>query len=122
MRMEQIMKLTRRHALKLIASTIPTLAVYKTFSQQASGNNLGILPGPFTTTRASLKSYAIPAWFPDAKFGIWAHWGPQSAIGDGDWYARNMYIQGTPQYAYHRKRFGPQSKTGYKDPTPPLTP
>jgi hypothetical protein len=34
----------------------------------------------------------------DAKFGIWAHWGPTSAIGTGDWYARNMYMEGSRQY------------------------
>jgi len=38
--------------------------------------------------------YQIPDWYRDAKFGIWAHWG---AVGAemGDWYARQMYIQGT---------------------------
>ncbi len=66
-------------------------------------------------TRDSLQTYVIPEWFADAKFGIWSHWGPQSAVGDGDWYARNMYIEGQPQYDYHVKRFGPQSKVGYKD-------
>jgi len=24
----------------------------------------------------------------DAKFGIWAHWGPQAVPMEGDWYAR----------------------------------
>ncbi|MGH9585381.1 MAG: alpha-L-fucosidase, partial [Acidobacteriaceae bacterium] len=57
-----------------------------------------IPPGPFQGTRASLKHYEVPEWFRDAKFGMWAHWGPQSAIEDGDWYARNMYIQGSDQY------------------------
>jgi alpha-L-fucosidase len=75
----------------------------------------------FQNTRASLKSYLIPDWFADAKFGIWSHWGPQSAVGDGDWYARNMYIEGRPQYDYHIKRFGPQSKVGYKDTIPLFT-
>src|SRR5450631_1751890 len=50
-----------------------------------------------------------------AKFGIWSHWGPQSGVEDGDWFARNMYIQGTPQYEYHLKTYGHPSKTGYKD-------
>ena len=44
-----------------------------------------------------LSAYEIPEWFRDAKFGMWAHWGPQSAIEDGDWYARNMYMQGSKQ-------------------------
>ena len=80
-----------------------------------------VTPGRFTDQRASLESYAIPEWFADAKFGIWSHWGPQSAVGDGDWYARNMYVEGTEQYEYHLKRFGPQSKIGYKDLIPLFT-
>jgi alpha-L-fucosidase len=33
----------------------------------------------------------------------------------GDWYARNMYIEGTPQYEYHLRHYGHPSKFGYKD-------
>ena len=80
----------------------------------------GITPAttPFQGTRESLRNYSVPEWFRDAKFGIWAHWGPQSAIEAGDWYARNMYIPGQEQYNYHVQRFGPQSKFGYKDTIP----
>jgi alpha-L-fucosidase len=74
-----------------------------------------ILPGPFQATRESLKKYQAPAWFRDAKFGIWAHWGPQSAAEYGDWYARNMYMQGSRQYKYHVQKYGHPSKFGYKD-------
>jgi alpha-L-fucosidase len=70
---------------------------------------------PFQPTRASLQSYAVPEWFRDAKFGIWSHWGPQSAIEDGDWYARLMYVEGSEQYRYHLTNFGHPSKVGYKD-------
>jgi alpha-L-fucosidase len=69
----------------------------------------------FVGTRSSLEGYRIPDWFRDAKFGIWSHWGPQSAIEDGDWYARNMYIQGSDQYLYHVETYGHPSKVGYKD-------
>jgi alpha-L-fucosidase len=79
---------------------------------------LPITSGPFQGTRASLKNYVIPDWFRDAKFGIWAHWGPQSGVEDGDWYARNMYIRGHPQYEYHVKTYGHPSKVGYKDLVP----
>jgi len=58
-------------------------------------------PGPFDGTAESLKAYQVPDWFRDAKFGIWAHWGPQSAAEDGDWYGRHIYIQGEPQYKTH---------------------
>lgn len=76
---------------------------------------LPIAAGPYAGTLDSLSQYQYPEWFRDAKFGIWAHWGPQAVPMDGDWYARNMYIQGSPQYEDHLKRFGPPSKTGYID-------
>ena len=47
-----------------------------------------IADGPFKPDWESLKQYQCPEWFRDAKFGIWAHWGPQSVTGAGDWYAR----------------------------------
>ncbi len=104
------MILTRRRALALLsaAAATPRLA----FSQATASLPT---PGPFAATAASLASYRTPAWFPDAKFGIWAHWGPQSGIEQGDWYARLMYIQGTPQYKEHLATYGHPSKTGYKD-------
>lgn len=63
----------------------------------------------------SLRTYTAPQWFRDAKFGIWSHWGPQSVPMFGDWYARKMYIEGTPQYEYHLRHYGHPSKFGYKD-------
>ena len=64
----------------------------------------GAIPnGPFLPYWESLKSYRCPEWFRDAKFGIWAHWSPQCVPEQGDWYARNMYIQGSAQYEYHVK-------------------
>lgn len=71
--------------------------------------------GPFLPFWESLKSYRCPDWFRDAKFGIWAHWDPQCVPEQGDWYARNMYIQGSPQYEYHVKHYGHPSRFGYKD-------
>lgn len=69
----------------------------------------------FEPTFSSLRQYQAPEWFRDAKFGIWSHWGPQSVPMFGDWYARNMYIEGTPQYEYHVRHYGHPSKFGYKD-------
>lgn len=69
----------------------------------------------FEPTFESLRAYSAPEWFRDAKFGIWSHWGPQSVPMFGDWYARNMYIEGTPQYEYHLRHYGHPSKFGYKD-------
>ena len=56
------------------------------------------LPAKFTTTDESFKEYQYPEWFRDAKFGIWAHWGPQAVPREGDWYARNMYLQGGKEW------------------------
>ncbi len=69
----------------------------------------------FEPTFGSLHEYSAPEWFRDAKFGIWSHWGPQSVPMFGDWYARNMYIEGSAQYEYHLRHYGHPSKFGYKD-------
>ena len=71
--------------------------------------------GPFQPTWDSLAQYQTPEWFRDAKFGIWAHWGPQCQPGQGDWYARNMYEEGTHQYNSHLAQYGHPSKSGFKD-------
>ena len=74
-----------------------------------------LAPGPFTPDYASLKAYRCPEWYQDAKFGMWAHWGPQGVDEIGDWYARNMYIQGKGTYDYHLAHHGHPSVAGYKD-------
>jgi len=103
------MALNRRELLQWMGGACSALALGKFARGQvpAQGN---LLP-----TRQSLQSYRIPDWFRDAKFGIWAHWGPQSAIEEGDWYARDMYMQGSDQYLYHAETYGHPSKVGYKD-------
>lgn len=75
----------------------------------------GPIAGPFRPYWESLRAYRCPDWFRDAKFGIWAHWSPQCVPEQGDWYARGMYIQGSPQYNYHVKTYGHPSQFGYKD-------
>ncbi len=77
--------------------------------------NLVVETGPFEPTWESLRQFRCPEWFRDAKLGIWAHWGPQSVPMYGDWYARQMYIEGSDQYRYHLRRFGHPSEFGYKD-------
>ncbi len=76
---------------------------------------LPITPGPFQPTMESLTNYTYPEWFRDAKFGIWAHWGPQAVPMEGDWYARKMYQQGSPDYLDHLARYGHPSTNGWKD-------
>ena len=57
----------------------------------------------------------MPDWFRDAKFGIWAHWGPQCVPEAGDWYGRLMYVQGHPAYAHHLRTYGHPADTGFLD-------
>jgi len=101
--------MNRRDLLKSLGGAYSALALSRFAKGQAAQFN------NFLGTRSSLQGYRIPDWFRDAKFGIWSHWGPQSAIEDGDWYARNMYIQGQEQYNYHVETYGHPSKVGYKD-------
>ena len=76
-----------------------------------------IAPGPFTFTQESLKGFQCPDWFRDAKFGIWAHWGPQAVPMAGDWYARHMYTDDNKrgQYQHHLDTYGHPSTQGWKD-------
>ena len=79
-------------------------------------------PGKFEPTWESLRQYQTPEWYRDAKFGIWAHWGPQCEPEQGDWYGQRMYIVADPKtgkpstdYTYHLEHYGPQSQFGFKD-------
>ena len=104
------MKIDRRAMLKTVGGACSALALSRTAMARAAATGTS-----FEGTRASLHAYRTPEWFRDAKFGIWSHWGPQSAIEAGDWYARNMYQQGSEQYNYHVQTYGHPSKVGYKD-------
>ncbi len=74
-----------------------------------------VSPGKFQPTWDSLQQYRVPEWFRDAKFGIWAHWGPQCQPEDGDWYARGMYQVGSDQYRFHTNHYGSPADFGFKD-------
>ena len=88
-------------------TSVPTVIV--------STNNEPVTPGKFQPTWASLRQYQCPDWFRNAKFGIWACFGPQNEPEDGDWYARNMYVEGSRQNKYHVAHYGPPSQFGFKD-------
>jgi len=75
-----------------------------------------VAQGKFNPTWESLAQYqGAPDWFRDAKFGIWAHWGPQCQPEQGDWYARHMYAEGHGQYKAHVAKYGHPSEFGFKD-------
>lgn len=78
--------------------------------------------GPYEESWGSLCGNSIPAWFADAKFGIFTHWGLYTVPEyRNEWYSRNMYIQGYPEFEHHRTTYGPQDRFGYKDFIPLFT-
>jgi len=79
--------------------------------------------GPFQPTWESLRAHQNPAWFGDAKFGIYTHWGPitvatEDAPGEMEWYGQQLYLPNHLAFKYHQQRFGEQHKVGYKDVIP----
>lgn len=58
-----------------------------------------IAAGPFVDIWESLSQVKTPQWFPDAKFGIFTHWGLYTVPEyRNEWYSRNMYIEGYPEF------------------------
>jgi len=71
--------------------------------------------GPFRPDWASIAAhYHAPAWFGDAQFGIFIHWGLFSAAARrNEWYEKHMYAKA--EAAAHAENFGPHEHFGYKD-------
>jgi len=130
------MKMTRRTAVQILAGTGAALCLPKTFGQAAppaaavpvgaatlppapapipAPPGFGVAAGPFQPTLESLSAFQVPDWYRDAKFGIWAHWGPQCQPEQGDWYAQNMYLPAQAVYKFHLQKYGHPSKFGFKD-------
>ena len=75
-----------------------------------------IADGPYKDSWESLCAYNPPQWYSDSKFGIFIHWGAYSVPAfANEWYPRNMYIEGSPEYEHHIKTWGPHNKFGYKN-------
>lgn len=113
--------LSRRNFLSSAARTAATLSLGSATRMLGTAESAAAENSPaqkfqeFLPTWKSLEQYQVPEWFRDAKFGIWAHWGPQCAPECGDWYARHMYSQGHPQYKQHLLQYGHPSQVGFKD-------
>lgn len=81
----------------------------------------------YTADLPSLQKHTVPAWFENAKLGIFVHWGLYSVPGwaplahpDHDfanpdyirdnpyaeWYYNVMRVPGSPTAQYHREHFG----------------
>ena len=81
-----------------------------------------IAAGPYKDDWDTLANFDVPAWFKEAKFGIFIHWGLYTVPeNSNEWYSRNMYIKGMPAYEHHLKTYGPQKDFGYKDFIPLFT-
>lgn len=75
-----------------------------------------IAAGPYAPTWESLMEAQPPKWFRERKLGIFIHWGLYSVPAKfHEWYSRNMYIQGGPEFAHHVATYGAQKDFGYKD-------
>ena len=72
--------------------------------------------GPFQPEWPSLMRYQIPQWYQNAKFGIFIHFGLYAVPAFGsEWYPREMYIEGTPEYKHEIALHGPETTFGYKN-------
>jgi alpha-L-fucosidase len=103
------------YTMVVLATAARLIAKEATDMNPVAERPAAVATGTFQPTMGSLKHYECPRWFRDAKFGIWAHWGPQAVPMDGDWYARGMYEQGSTHYKYHLQHYGHPSQFGYKD-------
>ena len=56
--------------------------------------------GKYHPTWESLSTHPVPDWYREKRLGIFLHWGVFSVPAYHDWYARNMYIKGSPEYEY----------------------
>ena len=93
---------------------------------------------PYQPTWESVSEHQVPAWYHDAKVGVFLHWGLYSVPGwapqvpdiqemlrtqgpeamlrnnpYAEWYLNSMRIEGSPTWQHHRDAYGPQF--GYDD-------
>ena len=107
------MTLSRRRFLKKSAAAAAGLALWQAGSREtgaAEAHTANPGGGPFAPNWDSLAQYQCPDWFRDAKFGIWAHWTAQCVPEQGDWYARQMYQEGSHDYEYQTAHYGHPSQ------------
>ena len=99
------------------------------------------MPSPtYAPTLESLNARPLPAWYDEAKFGIFIHWGmfaiPGFASGTGsisdafktdydravamtpytEWYANAIKVAGTPSAAFHKANYGDAPYEAFKAP------
>ncbi|HEV2346084.1 MAG TPA: alpha-L-fucosidase [Actinocrinis sp.] len=84
------------------------------FAPEASAN---AGPQSYSASWSSVDQHPpAPAWFQDAKFGIYYHWGAFSVPAFGnEWYPRNMYNSGSAENQHHIATYGDPSVWGYQN-------
>lgn len=104
--------------MKVVISNVNYLllsAIVVTAPLMADAERIPAAKGQYEPTWESLSQRETPDWFRDAKFGIWAHWGPQCQPEAGDWYARCMYEQGGYAYSHHSENYGHPTEEGFME-------
>ena len=99
----------------LLALACATGLQAQDYKVPVTNENEKMAEGQYQPKWESLRNHRTPEWFRDAKFGIWAHWGPQCVEGSGDWMAREMYMEGSKAYRHHVEHYGHPSEVGFKD-------
>ena len=110
-------------ALKPLASAVSAAALLLASSVVAVAQDKHYEP-----TLESLNSHPLPAWYDDAKLGIFIHWGLYSVPGwapvshsehdfEGkdylkydpyaEWYLNTVRLEGSPTQEYDRQHYGP---------------
>ncbi len=98
----------------LAAAGAGTLAGLLRFAPEAGATDG---PGSYSASWSSVDQHPpAPAWFQDAKFGIYYHWGAFSTPAFGnEWYPRNMYIGGSAENQHHIATYGDPSVWPYNN-------
>ncbi len=84
-------------------------------------------PGHYRATWESIRTHTVPAWYNNAKLGIFIHWGlysvpawapPSGELGKVDmsrwfydnayaeWYLNSLRLKGSPTYKHHLETYG----------------
>ena len=121
-----------RLGLAMLAAVMLATAESPAFAEDA------VAPARYEATKESLSKHPLPAWFKDAKFGIFVHWGLYSipayagttrdfqevvaedyenAMANSPWsddYENSMRIPGSPTQKFHREKYGSMPYEGFK--------
>jgi alpha-L-fucosidase len=88
----------------------------------AAARVLAPAAAPYTADWPSLTRHPVPAWYEDAKFGVYFHWSAYSVPAySNEWYSHDMYQAGSEVNRHHVATYGPLAKFGYKDFIPSFT-